>query len=1441
MANTAADIQKLYIAYFNRPADPAGLAYWMASSMTITQIANSFAEQAEYKAAFAGQTTESIVSTLYANLFGSSRVPDAAGLLYWVGQINQGKVSLGAAAISILNGAQGDDKIAVDSKVTAATSFTTALDTAPEIVAYSKANGVALAKTWLNGVTTAATATAAIATQDATIASIVDASATGVVLTNGTDKVNGAIFEAGLVYTPGGDDRINSLQSEDVLTGTGTTGKNTLNAVLGNSNDNGVNTVTPTLNNVQKINVDATGSTSTLDLRNADDVTTLSINKLTQEAASGFTFDNITMNKAGGVANDLTVKNSSAKAGTASFKYVDGALAKTAALGVGGDSGTVNVSNVTLATLFVGQSSASNEGFEQVALKSAGNNTIKQTTLVDLENLTITGSGTLKMVNTDTTGSTERTVMNAGGLGIGNGIGIRTIDATGFTGNVDLDITAASGSKNDPNNSGATFHASVKMGAGNDTLWTTTAPTGASATDRNVIDGGAGADTLRTYAGVSANAAITNVETLEMRGASQSADISTFDANLKKVILRTEGAVGAAASTFTLNKTTVALAASDIELHHSTTTVNTEGTTTGDTVVVNLATTTGTADAVALSVVNDLNTGTTYNYAVTAGGVETLTVNDKDTETNRLTLNSASDHTTAVVLTGGTATTDYTVINNVVAKTLDASAQASNLRVSVGAADQTIKLGTGNDILTFATVNGFNGSDAITDAGGTDTVRAAFNADVTGAPSLTGIEKFHIVTTADATIDMSKATTVTELAILSDKAVDGTGGATDLSPTTAEPFNITTGVDTTDTFNLTGTALSTLNYFGDNDSNQTADSSETQNFNAVTLANNSVAKLNVNINSSLDVDKGAVAYNLGKLTAHGVTEMVVAVSNERTTSSKIDTITTVNNIYAKNLASLTVTAGGFVNLGLVSGNATNNNLTLLDASGVGRDFAVQVNSLGDAAVIKAGKGDSWIDGRNSAGKSATYTATSGNNTIYAASGNDNITTGAGVDVISVDRGQNVVSSGAGNDLIVGSNQDNTVSAGSGYNLAKFNQVYAADGTTLGNTGLVHTAATNTIAVEGGVATAVVYGDGTVTVGQVQEVNIATKAGDALSVSFLGDALNSATFNGTNAQVGGTFTATAGADFWIGAGSTAGAAESRAGGDGNDILIGLGGNDTLSGDAGDDILSGDAGNDVLSGGTGADTIMGGTGNDTITGGSENDTIYAGDGVDSVTGGTGKDTIYLNSNTDNTQWTPGTAAGDAGTVKEPTFAFKADASTDTIVIAVGDSTSTDWDVITGFSATAATQDILDLATTTIGVTADLNNGGITGTNGAILSAGTTAASGIVTFAIADVTATTNAGTVETTAYVSAGTDKDVTAGNTVGVITLAQALTFLATELDTTGATVAFWYDKDGDGVVSTGDSTIVFQDGLVDTVVELVGVTGITAVGTAAAATTIMIA
>ncbi|MFZ6644068.1 hypothetical protein ACO0LL_30455, partial [Undibacterium sp. TC4M20W] len=67
------------------------------------------------------------------------------------------KVTLGQAALAILGGATGADKVAVDSKVAAATSFTTAIDTNEEIVAYSLPSNTALAKDWLSKVLDSAT------------------------------------------------------------------------------------------------------------------------------------------------------------------------------------------------------------------------------------------------------------------------------------------------------------------------------------------------------------------------------------------------------------------------------------------------------------------------------------------------------------------------------------------------------------------------------------------------------------------------------------------------------------------------------------------------------------------------------------------------------------------------------------------------------------------------------------------------------------------------------------------------------------------------------------------------------------------------------------------------------------------------------------------------------------------------------------------------------------------------------------------------------------------------------------------------------------------------------------------------------------------------------------------------------------------------------------
>jgi len=462
MANTAADIQKLYIAYFNRPADPSGLAYWTASSMTVAQIANSFAEQAEYKATYGGQSTETVVNSLYMNLFG--RAAEPAGLVYWVGEIVAGRSTIGSVAINILNGAKDADKIAVDSKTTAATSFTTALDTTEEMVAYSKAGGTADAKVWLAGVTTAATATSQIATQNTVIAAIVENAASNIQLTSGTDKLPGTSFEAGLVYTPDGGKRVNALQDEDVLTGTGS--NNTLNATLGNANDNGGQVITPKLNNIHNINVAFTGSSNAgnvsnnavnkLDLQDTTGLKTLNVTRITDPEAS-ITIDNMTS-----VPTSIKLNQTNSPSGTEKFTFVSQAVeGKT-------DATTFTLNDVKAAGVTL-EAKDGATGIETINLVSSGAaNTVGVFTAQDVQTLTITGDKALTLGSKSNTTNANQPEATRYAAGLANVAGSLTkINAAGLTAALDLTIGSEINAGLD-GTSGVNVDMAITGGSGND-------------------------------------------------------------------------------------------------------------------------------------------------------------------------------------------------------------------------------------------------------------------------------------------------------------------------------------------------------------------------------------------------------------------------------------------------------------------------------------------------------------------------------------------------------------------------------------------------------------------------------------------------------------------------------------------------------------------------------------------------------------------------------------------------------------------------------------------------------------------------------------------------------------------------------------------------------------------------------------------------------------
>ena len=65
MAISKNDIQKLYIAYFGRPADPAGLSYHAAQGVDQVTIARTFSDSAESRALYGNKTASELVSAIY--------------------------------------------------------------------------------------------------------------------------------------------------------------------------------------------------------------------------------------------------------------------------------------------------------------------------------------------------------------------------------------------------------------------------------------------------------------------------------------------------------------------------------------------------------------------------------------------------------------------------------------------------------------------------------------------------------------------------------------------------------------------------------------------------------------------------------------------------------------------------------------------------------------------------------------------------------------------------------------------------------------------------------------------------------------------------------------------------------------------------------------------------------------------------------------------------------------------------------------------------------------------------------------------------------------------------------------------------------------------------------------------------------------------------------
>lgn len=514
-------------------------------------------------------------------------------------------------------------------------------------------------------------------------------------LTAGTDLLTANVFNAGLVFTPGGDVRTNSLQDEDQLTGVGT--NPTLNFTFGNPSLNGAQVITPVLNNIQTVNIAFTGSGAnaggpalvnpTLDVQDATGINSLNLSRISDTNANAIVRNLVAEPAA------ISVNNTNSPLANVQILTTGNALAGAA------NSTTLTLNNATF-NLFVNQAGPNqiggNQNTTQFGLETLnvvsnnGPNLVGQIQTPGLQTLNITGAANLS-IGTNNQGVTAPTgagtqveaVNNQQGL-LGVAGTLTTINAANYTGNLSLNL-ANEGTSGQIANSGQPVNLTFTGGTGNDTLRLTATP-GDSAAD--VFDGGTGTNTLALYplAGAltlgtaAATGTFRNFQILDVRAGGDgdaAADVITINGaglpSITSITVRNEGQItipavvvggvvtvpafqqsAAEVATFNLNNLSV-VQGQNISVRHGTT--GNSGI--GQTILnANLSANTA-ADVIGVALVSDVNTGIRNNLVINAGAgantIENVTIYDQDNESNTVALGNMAQHTGLLYVTGGVA------------------------------------------------------------------------------------------------------------------------------------------------------------------------------------------------------------------------------------------------------------------------------------------------------------------------------------------------------------------------------------------------------------------------------------------------------------------------------------------------------------------------------------------------------------------------------------------------------------------------------------------------------------------------------------------------------------------------------------------------------------------------------------------------------------------
>jgi hypothetical protein len=100
-------VQKAYVAYYGRPAEPEGLGYWADRmdrvGQSLAAIIDAFGTSDEFNRRYGGLSNRVLVTKIYQQVLG--RDPDLGGLDWYVTELEAGRRTLKTITLDVLNGA----------------------------------------------------------------------------------------------------------------------------------------------------------------------------------------------------------------------------------------------------------------------------------------------------------------------------------------------------------------------------------------------------------------------------------------------------------------------------------------------------------------------------------------------------------------------------------------------------------------------------------------------------------------------------------------------------------------------------------------------------------------------------------------------------------------------------------------------------------------------------------------------------------------------------------------------------------------------------------------------------------------------------------------------------------------------------------------------------------------------------------------------------------------------------------------------------------------------------------------------------------------------------------------------------------------------------------------------------------------------------------------